>query len=138
MTLTRKKFVTGVKQRIVDGALGMDYNWPNVKEKSDLAFPYADVSYRVVESENPTLKGGAIYRETLEFNVNVCTENFGEGGEDTGLDLSQSVIDLFVTGTKFNITDGEVRVIRSSSREPYPTDADWRNPTIIRMVATAT
>lgn len=135
--MNSKDVSNGLKARLAGMSPRPDGAWPNV-DFDPGTVPRFEVSFSARVTDDPTLKGGTIHRETGTMRVIVCTE-LG-AGEDAGLDYLDDIRALFPKGQRFTITGGEIVILAEPTADAaaFPDDTSYRLPVAIRYHAAAT
>lgn len=130
------------KQDINDGLTGRIENsaisgvaYPNVKAEHDR--PWYEIFINATSRTDGTLKGGEqVLREVGVMTVVVVAEK--DIGEFSANTLAQAVSDLFLVGTKFSITGGEITIQNPALiGGGFADGSEWRIPVTVGYVAIA-
>lgn len=132
--MQKKDINNGLKLHLETLSPMPTFVWPNVKRKADR--PFVEVSINATGRQDPSLKGGQILREDGILTCVVVYDVFEDGGEDAPNDLADRIAELFISGTKLDITYGEI-YIRSAPeiRGGFVDGNEWRVPVVISYVA---
>lgn len=135
--MDKKDINNGLKARLDTLSPSPAYSWPNVKSSVDR--PWVEVSINATGRDDPSLKGGSILREEGLLTCVVVYDLSADGGEDGANDLADRIANLFISGTKLSITNGEIFFRTAPEiRGGFVDGNEWRVPVVIRYVAVST
>lgn len=129
---------SAIKAEVAAALAGTQVVWPNV-EPVELTHPRVELSFGSDEvmSDNLDPADGDEYIRGI-LNMTVCIALGSPGGEDTALDVVDSIRSAFQYGTRFSFTGGRyVQQTPSSVRGGFPDKTSWRTPVVTRFIAQA-
>ena len=123
-----------LKSALSDALSGYSVAWPNVNHAGTGVF--VEVSFPTADRTGGTLKGNEIKRETGRMSAVVVIEH-GQG-EDGAYTITGLIDTAFYEGRQITFSGGVITITHPLDiRGGYPTEADYRVPTVIRYEANA-
>lgn len=128
----KKSAITTAFKALIE-TLPIDATYPNVTPK--VTRPYLEVTFAASDRTDDSLEGGVMLRETGRVSVVVVADE--QTGAKTSEDTADSVAELFPTGLRIPITDGQITITQPANIRPgfQGGASDWRVPVIISYVA---